>query len=674
MTRDNRQAMGDSSRSMTASHVPVRRKIATRLGLGFTLAALVPALAAGYVSFRIAENSMKTDMLDALMAATETRSTTIEMFAHERRMDATTLSRDPEIARAVDRFTRIFREHGIDSPEFRAADREFGPFLRYVQESGYYDLFLISPKGDVVYTVAREKDLGTNLVSGPFSETQLGRVFDRANTLLETEVSDFEPYGPSRKPASFVAAPILARDGLVGSVALQIDTDRIYQLATDYTGLGDTGEIVIASLVDGNAVVMAPLRHDRGAAFKRSWKLGSPKAKPMQEAVMARKGGGTSVDYRGKDVLAAWRYVPSFRWGLVVKVDASEAYAPIADLRLWWAIIALASALIMALAARFLSRTVSIPIRKLARVSRRIAGGDLSARADIRKTDEVGQLATVFNRMATQLEGNQRDLKTYSEDLEQMVEERTAELQRSNDELEQFAYVASHDLQEPLRMVASYTELLGRRYEGRLDEDADKFIGYAVDGSRRMQGLITDMLDYSRVTTRGKVFEPVDLDSVLADTLTNLKLVLKETGAEVTHDPLPTLSADATQMSQLFQNLIGNALKFRGENPPRIHVSAAAQGNVWLLSISDNGMGMEPQYLERIFVMFQRLHPRGKHPGTGIGLAVSRKIVERHGGRIWAESEPGKGTTFKFTLGNKGGRNGRERSNGEHPAGGGQPG
>jgi PAS domain S-box-containing protein len=224
------------------------------------------------------------------------------------------------------------------------------------------------------------------------------------------------------------------------------------------------------------------------------------------------------------------------------------------------------------------------------------------------------------------------------------------DLKRSNEELERFAYVASHDLQEPLRMVASYVQLLGKRYKGKLDADADEFIGYAADGAMRMQRLIEDLLAFSRVGTRGATSVPVDINMVLAGALTNVRLSIEESGASVTAGELPTVPGDPGQLGHLFQNLISNAVKFRGEDPPLVRVSAERDADNWLFRVHDNGIGIAPEYFDRIFVIFQRLHGREKYSGTGIGLAIARKIVERHGGRIWVESTPGRGTTFLFTL------------------------
>ena len=233
---------------------------------------------------------------------------------------------------------------------------------------------------------------------------------------------------------------------------------------------------------------------------------------------------------------------------------------------------------------------------------------------------------------------------------EKALREYATELERSNQELEHFAYIASHDLQEPLRMIASYLQLLERRYTDKFDSDAQDFIGYAVDGAVRMQNLINDLLAFSRVGTRGKPFEPTNCEHILNQALVNLKVTIEERNAVVTHDALPPVVADGTQLVQVFQNLIGNAIKFRSDMRPEIHVSVAPRDREWLFSVRDNGIGIDLQYAERIFRIFQRLHSREEYPGTGAGLAICKKIVERHGGQIWVDSQPGKGSIFYFTL------------------------
>lgn len=224
------------------------------------------------------------------------------------------------------------------------------------------------------------------------------------------------------------------------------------------------------------------------------------------------------------------------------------------------------------------------------------------------------------------------------------------ELARSNRDLEQFAYVASHDLQEPLRMVATYTQLLAERYQGKLDENADKYIHYAVDGALRMQRLVQDLLAFSRIGRQGNQFRILDCNEALETALQNLHTTIQESGAQIALEQLPSVMGDRSQLTQVFQNLIGNAIKFRASETPEIRVSAALRGKEWLISVSDNGIGMAPEYLDSVFLIFKRLHTRAEYPGNGIGLAICKKIVEQHGGRIWAESQPGQGATFRFTL------------------------
>ena len=238
---------------------------------------------------------------------------------------------------------------------------------------------------------------------------------------------------------------------------------------------------------------------------------------------------------------------------------------------------------------------------------------------------------------------------------QEALERRSVELTRSNDDLQQFAYIAAHDLQEPLRMVASYTQLLSRRYTGKLDSDADEFIAYAVDGAHRMQLLIEDLLAYCRVGTAGKAPQEISSAAALEQALLNLQGAIQESGGVVTHDPLPTVIVDGAQLVQLFQNIVGNALKYRSAETPRVHVSAKKNRNdEWIFSMQDNGLGIEPQYFEKIFVMFQRLHGREEFSGTGIGLTLCKKIAERHGGRMWVDSNPGKGSTFYLALPERG--------------------
>lgn len=295
----------------------------------------------------------------------------------------------------------------------------------------------------------------------------------------------------------------------------------------------------------------------------------------------------------------------------------------------------------------------------------RLTSGDLDARLEPSSAgDELDAIMVGFNWLAEELEVRENALQ-------QLVEERTtdlqaalrkveqqehqlraavAELERSNSELEQFAYVASHDLQEPLRMVGSYTGLLKRRYHGRLDAEADEFIDFAVDGVTRMRALINDLLAYSRVGRGEQRVAPADSRAALDRALANLQTGIAERRAEIRIGSLPAVLGDELQLTQLFQNLLANGLKFCKDGRPEISIDARREGDQWVFTIRDNGIGIDPKYRDRIFLIFQRLHGRDEFPGTGIGLAICKKIVERHGGRIWVESEPGKGAAFRFTM------------------------
>ncbi len=325
---------------------------------------------------------------------------------------------------------------------------------------------------------------------------------------------------------------------------------------------------------------------------------------------------------------------------LYLQSDLTAVYG---TLRLAGAIAALVMAvslLVAYLLSATLQGTISRPILALAETAKSVSDrSDYSVRAPKLGGDELGLLTDAFNQMLSRIEDQDRARGHL-----------ITELEHSNRELEQFAYVASHDLQEPLRMVSSYTELLERRYGDKLDDKAREFIGYAVDGAVRMQRLINDLLEFSRVSTRGKALQPVDVTRVLGTVRANLSVAIQDAGALVTNDALPTVMADETQLVQLLQNLIGNAIKFRGRERPHVHVGAQATATEWVFAVRDNGIGIAPEYFERIFVIFQRLHARDEYPGTGIGLAVCRRILDRHGGRIWVESEPGHGSTFYFAL------------------------
>jgi light-regulated signal transduction histidine kinase (bacteriophytochrome) len=272
---------------------------------------------------------------------------------------------------------------------------------------------------------------------------------------------------------------------------------------------------------------------------------------------------------------------------------------------------------------------------------------------DIEKI-KIGQANEMLEARSLELNLLNEELQKARDTLELEVAKRVVELQRSNSDLQRFAYIASHDLQEPLRTISSYMQLLDRRYKAQLDENAAKYINAAVQGANRLQQMITGLLEYSRVETRGDPFEAVNCEILLSRVVGDLKKSIDENRAQITYGAMPTVLGDRNQLYRVFQNLILNAIKYRSDAPPRLHISAEIKGSDYVFSVRDNGIGIDPQYKERIFIIFQRLQGR-EVPGIGLGLSIVQKIIERHGGHIWVESEPGKGATFYFSIPNKGG-------------------
>jgi signal transduction histidine kinase len=366
-------------------------------------------------------------------------------------------------------------------------------------------------------------------------------------------------------------------------------------------------------------------------------------------------------DYRDVDVYGSYEWTHSNRWIVVGEIDRSEAlenyfqHATLMGLGLVFILI------ISTLWMTRLYRMILTPINHLSSGARILQKGLYGEQINLEYLDnapaELKELCITFNQMSTTLKENILSEMKAQAQLRQSAQD----LERSNRDLQQFAYIASHDLQEPLRMITSYLQLLERRYEAQLDGDAKEFIAFAVDGAHRMRALINDLLTYSRVETKKKPLAPIDLNQVMTRVLQNLQPALEDKQAIVTYDSLPKIDADESQMLQLFQNFISNGIKFNRESCPMVHVSAVRMNSEWRFTVADNGIGISREHAERIFVIFQRLHTRSEYEGSGIGLSICKKIVERHGGRIWLESELGAGTRFFFTIPDQGGHADEQR-------------
>jgi sigma-B regulation protein RsbU (phosphoserine phosphatase) len=366
--------------------------------------ALVPLVLAMSITYRNAEQTLTTEVTNSLFAIGQRQANQIERYLRERERSVTALGQSPAMSDAMAQLAAAFHRSGPESPVYTALEGEMRHFLAHYDESaGYEDAYLISLEGRVVFSARRRDDFGADLRAIPYRETELARVFERTLMLMATELSDFAPYAPAGKPVAFIATPLFKHPHLIGVAAFQLSTDEVYRVVNDYTGLGRTGETVIAARRGNDVVFVTPIRHDSEAAFQRTVRLGSALGRPLQEAVQARKGAGLAVDDRGRETLAIWQYVPYLRWGMVVQIDTAEAFAPVARLRTVVAMIGVATLILAVLAAFGVARSFTNPIVRLTAMTKVLAGGELSRRIDVSSRNEIGELAASFNDMASQL-------------------------------------------------------------------------------------------------------------------------------------------------------------------------------------------------------------------------------------------------------------------------------
>ena len=606
-------------------------KLTPRLTLVFILYATALLIGVGLLAYNSGRDSLRSATISELQATALEKQAALNKWVEDKRSGIALMAADP----ATIEFAGALVAASPNSPEAGAAhDSLVAEIQPRVSGGEFPSLMVIEPETGKVIAATDPSE------EGKFKEDRPYFLNGKTGPYVQNPY-----YSVALQPTAMTAAASLrAPDGrLLGVLAGHLDLSEMNAIINRRTGLRQTDD---AYLVNTSSLfVTQPRLVTDPAVLQRG-----VQTEAVNRCLAGNSGVIEAEDYRNVPAIVVYRWLPERALCLVVKMGQAEAYRPARAFGGTVAAISGVALLVAAALAVALARSLTRPILALRTGAARFGQGELALRLPETSRDELGELARAFNRMAAALTEKEAQLRAYAAELEQRVQERTTELARSNHDLEQFAYVASHDLQEPLRMVSSYTQLLAKRYRGKLDADADEFIAYAVEGATRMQTLINDLLAYSRVGMRGKPFERAPTADVLGQALADLQVALQEQAALVTHDDLPVVVGDASQLVQLFQNLIGNAIKFRGAAPPRVHVSARDAGREWVFSVRDNGIGFSPQFGERIFVIFQRLHTKAEYPGTGIGLAICKKIVERHGGRIWVESQPGEGATFYFTL------------------------
>ncbi len=575
---------------------PTPLNIPYRVLIVFTLL-MIGIIAAGYLYYEKQKARFVENVKNDLVAITVLKVGQIANWRKERLAEAQVILGNRIMARHIKEF--------MDDPGTTAIRKDILDWLTLVKNNHEYsEIFLVDAKGKAVLSVgSTAADIETHSKNMVQEAIHSGKVV--FTDIYRTEVS-------KSLHLSLIIPVLLPNSRPSGALLLIMDPNTfLYPLIQTWPVLSRTAETLLIRREGDDALYINELRHRKDTALSLRFPL-SQKELPAAMAVLGKRGLTEGIDYRGKSVFASVDAIPGSPWFIVTKVDKDEVYEPL----------------------RGNARLVLLIIIIL------IISSGLGIALWWRQQN------VLFYR-----EQYEKEVKygAERESAKKEIEKTVEELRRSNEELKQFAYIASHDLQEPLRMIASYLQLIERRYKGKLDKDADEFIAFAVDGANRLQNMIIGLLAYSRVGTKGKPFEEINCSEVLGNAISNLKIAIEESGALVTADRLPDIKADAGQLIQVLQNLMANAIKFRLEDPPRIHVSAVKKEAEWVFSVRDNGIGIAPEYKDRIFNIFQRLHGK-EYPGVGIGLSLCRRIVERHGGRIWFESETGKGTTFYFTI------------------------
>ena len=613
-------------------------KLATRLSLLFLMLAVIPSTIVGFIAYDNSRRIIESETVNRIISANAIERNAVDRWVRAKEQVLESAARNPNFIGMIDAPASL----NVRAEERKALELFLVPVI---QEGGFSELFMLRAADGMTVFSSDAAQEGIYRQNEPYftqgkTRTSVNNIFDPP--LLNRQVMVIST--PLRDKQDNVPAVLAARVNLVTLSAVMEPTGAVKQNEDSY-------------LVNKFNIFATDPRFGQDYALNKSIYT-----QGVQAALSEQDGVAFYTGYRDVPVIGAFSWLPELQMGLITEVEQAEVYAPIYDLRRIIILIGIGVALLAAQVGWLMARSITKPVKRLIEDAGEIGRGNLDYSVATGGRDEIGQLSRAFSRMAKGLKETvvSRDIltaevaeRTKAQQSLQASEERlknmVSELERSNAELQRFAYVASHDLQEPLRMVSSYTQLLEKRYKDKLDANAHDFINFAVDGAKRMQNLIDDLLAFSRVGTHGKPFALTNMEDVWQAAVDNLQVAIKKARAKVTHDPLPTLMADEGQLVQLLQNLIGNAIKFHGKELPAVHVSAVLKNNEWIFSVGDNGIGIESQYFERIFLVFQRLY-REEYPGTGAGLAIAKRIVERHNGRIWLESQPGKGSTFYFSI------------------------
>jgi len=616
--------------------------ISLRIFFCLLVVSLLPLIIMSEIFIDEIEIEIQQSEINHLARMSDKKLSQVYSYVNERIVDVDMLSKSPVTTDAISEIGEAFSVGNLESEEYLRQDNKFREYFTTYLSSGYYDLFLISSTGDIVFTVVHEADFATNLFDGPYHESGLAQVTVDVLATLETSVSNFDFYQPSNEMAAFIATPIIKQGKLLGVLALQIDMARVFGVVKDNVGLGSTGETVIARKINNKISFISEMdvKRSSGANFELS--TDSELAKPMQYALKGEAGQGISVDYRGEAVIAVWRYLPELKWGMVVKKDTAEAFRSVEymqDLRLFVLILLLLAVIIVAF---FVGQVIVQPIRRLTEASSRIATGDFQSRVNIKSVDEVGQLATTFNVMAAELQ------QTHTELLLKVDEAEKANLAKSD-----FLSCMSHELRTPMNAILGFGQLLDM--DDKLNAAQRDSVVEILSAGRHLLGLINEVLDLSKIES-GRLdvtMEKVVISNLLPQCLVLIEPALKAQQVKLVNNMSHTdysVQADFTRFKQVLLNLLSNAIKYNSTQGCITIDSELIDKQRLRICVSDTGDGLTKEQIDKLFTSFERLNPKLNVEGTGIGLVITKKLIELMGGSIGVDSVPSKGSTFWVEL------------------------
>ena len=620
----------------------------TKLTILFVAFTLIPLVIFGSFFYLQARSILQAVRIAQLNNIADLKKDKIETFFNERRADIRSVQNFLNVKRNLPLVSLLPGDE--TSAAYATALRELDGQLKPFQvDNGFLDVMLTDRQGRVVYItndLHKTADIGKPLPDRHVYEEGARGIY-------------FSDIMVSRSPGTtyemFAAAPIKDLKGnFIGEVIIEIDMGPIYLFIQDATGLGDTGEALIARQEGNGALFLSPLRYELGAALKKRVTFNQSAGFPAQRAVQGENGSGITLDYQGKEVLAAWRYIPFLRWGLVTKIDAEEAFAPITRLRWIFLIVGLVVLSMGAFVSLMIAGTVTRPIQSLQKGTEAIAAGDLRHRVGTGANDEVGRLARAFDSMAEALERDIAGRKKAEGEVQALNEElkhHVRQLEETNKELEAFSYSVSHDLRSPLRSIVGFSHALLEDYAGKLDAEGRDYLNRVVAATQRMGQLIDDLLKLSRVSRLEMSRERIDLSAIAQTIAGNLKKNHPERAADFIIAQGLGAYGDERLLTVVLENLLANAWKFSEKNLETvIEFGLTKAGGEPAYFVKDNGAGFDMAFADKLFNPFQRLHHAAEYPGTGIGLATVKRVINRHGGRVWIEGEAGRGTTVYFTL------------------------